>query len=109
MSRITSYTHQLKQPQTCQITYLHRRTDEQDYFIYTPAQTVTNMPDDLSGIAELMSHLLPFKQRHGLQMTGVREHVEHAEAHQTVTPFHQHLTVPRQGDRVTGDVDHPLG
>ncbi len=60
-------------------------------------------------IAELMSHLLPFKQRHGLQMTGVREHVEHAEAHQTITPFHQHLTVPRQGDRVTGDVDHPLG
>ncbi|WP_429074663.1 hypothetical protein, partial [Aeromonas veronii] len=48
MSRITSYTHQLKQPQTRQITYLHRRTDEQDYFIYTPAQTAADMPDYIS-------------------------------------------------------------
>ncbi len=109
MSRITSYTHLLKQPQTRQITYLHRRTDEQDYFIYHTSSNSRRHARLHIRIAELMSHLLPFKQRHGLQMTGVGEHVEHAEAHQTVTPFHQHLTVPRQGDRVTGDVDHPLG
>jgi hypothetical protein len=40
------------------------------------AQTAANMPDDLSGIAQLMSHLLPFKQRHGLQMAAATEHLD---------------------------------
>ena len=52
----------------------------------------------------------PLEQRHGLDVRGVREHVDRPRAHELVAVLGaQHLHVERERRRIAGDIDDPCG
>src|SRR5690606_30698616 len=55
------------------------------------------------------SRLGALKQRHGLHMPSVREHIQYTDRLQLVTAFSQYPGVAREGGRITTDINDSPG